>query len=382
MIKGYKIRIYPTKEQEKLLWNHIYACRFVWNYMLALQRDSFERNHKYLSRFDMMKHLGEIKGEEHNAWLSFISMDSLKRVCTDLGVAYNRYLLRISNEPKFKTKKRAKNKYPVRIDRFYFCDDSTLHIEKVGKIKYKTDFCFRCGRGASRISNVRVSAIGNKWFVSFALECENQAPKLTNGSMGIDLGVKNLAVVAFGNEQIVFRNINKSKRVKSLHERLRHIQRSISRKYECNKRSAGKYVKTANIIREERKLRKLYNKVSNIRNNYIHQTTHTLISKLPHRVIMEDLNVIGMMKNNHLSKAVGEQCFSEFIRQVKYKCEWNGIEFIQADRFYPSSKTCSCCGAVKPILKLSERTYNCPVCGLSIDRDFNAAINLSRYTTQ
>ena len=139
-------------------------------------------------------------------------------------------------------------------------------------------------------------------------------------------------------------------------------------------------MKTNNIMKEEDKLRKLYAHVSNIRMNYIHQTTHFLVSKLPRRVIMEDLDIVDMMKNKHLSKAIKEQCFHEFIRQMRYKCEWRGIEFVQANRFYPSSKTCSCCGNIKRDLKLKDRVYKCDVCGLVIDRDYNAAINLSRYT--
>lgn len=156
------------------------------------------------------------------------------------------------------------------------------------------------------------------------------------------------------------------------------MQRAVSRKYENNK-AGNRFVKTNNIMKEEAKLRKLYARITNIRTNYIHQVTHTLVSKLPARVVMEDLNIRGMMKNWHLSKAIQEQCLGEFLRQVRYKCEWNGIEFIQADRFYPSSKTCSCCGEIKSDLKLSDRTYVCKSCGLVIDRDYNAAINLSRY---
>ena len=210
------------------------------------------------------------------------------------------------------------------------------------------------------------------------MECENQTLKLTDKSMGIDLGVKDLAVAEFNGHALIFHNINKSKRMRLLKRRLTRLQRSISRKYEQNK-MGNKYVKTNNIVREETKLRKLYARISNIRSNYIHQTTHSLVSLLPYRIVMEDLNVSGMMKNKHLNKAIAEQCFHEFIRQMQYKCEWNGIEFVQVDRFYPSSKTCSECGTINQSLKLSDRVYVCDACGLTIDRDYNAAVNLSRY---
>ena len=209
------------------------------------------------------------------------------------------------------------------------------------------------------------------------MECENQAPHLTDMSMGIDLGIKDLAIAEY-NGQVVFHNINKSKKMKELREKQKHLQRSISRKYEANKQGK-KYIKTKNIERLENKLRKLYYHISNIHQNYVHQCTHALVSLLPSRVVIEDLNIQGMMKNRHLARAIQEQCLSEFIRQMRYKCEWNGIEFVQANRFYPSSKTCSCCGNVKRDLKLSDRIYKCDICGLKIDRDYNAAINLSKY---
>ena len=139
------------------------------------------------------------------------------------------------------------------------------------------------------------------------------------------------------------------------------------------------YNKTNNIERCETKLRKLYERLSNIRTNYIHQSTSKLIKLLPRRVVMEDLNISGMMKNKHLSKAIQEQCLHEWIRQMRYKCEWSGIEFVQADRFYPSSKTCSNCGCVKRNLKLKDRTFVCDECGFTIDRDYQAALNLMRY---
>ena len=166
--------------------------------------------------------------------------------------------------------------------------------------------------------------------------------------------------------------------MRSLEAKKLHLQRSISRKYEAN-RVGRKYMKTNNIAREEEKLRKIYSKQSNIRNNYIHQCTHHLVSLLPRRVVMEDLNVSGMMKNHHLAKSIQQQCFYEIRRQMQYKCEWNGIEFILADRFYPSSKTCSRCGCIHSGLKLKDRIFVCPECGLTIDRDYQAALNLMRY---
>ena len=378
MIKGYKIRIYPTKEQEQLIWKHIYSCRYIWNWMLSKQEELYKQGEKCVSAFSMMSLLKPLKNDGEHTWLYEVSNKSLQRTCQDLETAYFRFFNKISGFPKFKSKKRSKLSFPACCENFYFKNNLLLNIEKIGKVKYKTDFNFPIGKGQSKFSNVRVSNVNNKWFVSFGMVCENQVHELTDINMGIDLGIKDLAVVEFNNEKLVFHNINKSHKMKELNKKLKHTQRSISRKYEANKQG-NKFIKTNNIIREEIKLRKLYFKITNIRHNYIHQTTHQLVSLLPQRVVMENLNVSGMIKNRHLSKSIQEQCFYEFIKQMQYKCEWNGIEFVQANRFFPSSKLCSNCGCVKDILKLSERTYVCEHCGNIIDRDYNAAINLSRY---
>ena len=358
------------------MWRHIGACRFIWNLMLDIQNRQYEIGGKHLSAFDMINLLTPLKYDEDYYWLREISAAVLCRQCQDVAKAYERFFKKTSGFPKFKSRKRSKPSYPVRAERLSFHDNG-VQIEKLGKVKYKTDFVLPQGTG-HKFVNPRVSFKNGKWFLSFGMECENQAPVLTDKRMGIDLGVKDLAVVACDDEQLVFHNIIKSRKMRSLERRIVHLQRTISRKYEAN-RVGKRFVKTNNIIRCEDKLRRLQARQSDIRSNYIHQTTHALVSMLPSRVVMEDLNVQGMMKNKHLSKAVQQQCFYEFFRQMQYKCAWNGIELVIADRFYPSSKTCSCCGTIKSDLKLSDRTYVCPHCGAVIDRDYNAAINLMRY---
>ena len=376
MIKSYKIRLYPTKEQEQKMWQHIGACRYIWNYMLALQQQRYKDGEKHLSRFDTIKLLTPLKQEEDKSWLKNVANASLQIVCTDLSKAYDKFFKKQGGFPKFKSRKHSKPNFPTRNERLWF-DGIYVNIEKIGKIKYKTDYTIPYGRG-NKFTNPRVSYQNGKWMLGFGMECENQALILTDKPMGIDLGIKETMTVAYGDETIIFHNINKSKIIRTLKKQIKHLQRSISRKYEAN-RQGNKYIKTRNIERSEERLRKMYACLTNIRNNYIHQCTHKLISLHPSKVVMEDLNVQGMMKNKHLSKAIQEQCFYEIIRQMKYKCEWNGIPFYQVDRFYPSSKTCSCCGHIKSDLKLSDRTYICSECGTVVDRDLNAAINLQRY---
>lgn len=375
MIKGYKIRIYPNKEQKILIEKHIGACRFIWNYMLNLQNENYKAGNKYINRFDMIRSLTPLKKQKEYQWLNEVSMSSLQNICTDLDKDFKGLFKKEHKYPNFKSKKKSKKSYPVCESRFYFKDSKRIQIQKLGVVKCKTDFKIPIGK--YKFSNIRLSKELNKYFISFGLECENQVRQLNEYSMGIDLGVKDLAVVSYGDNSLVFYNINKSSKIKKLNRELKHLQRSVSRKYEANKQG-NKYVKTNNIIKTEEKLRKINKKISDIRNNYIHQTTHKLIELLPKRVVMEKLNVLGMMKNKHLAKAIGEQNFYKFIEYMKYKCKWNGIEFIQVDRFYPSSKKCSCCGNIKKDLKLSDRVYVCK-CGLNIDRDLNAAINLKNY---
>lgn len=380
MFKGYKIRLYPTKSQEELIWKHIGCCRYVWNYMLSLEKETYKNKNQHLSGFDLCRVLTQIKKEKEHEWLKEVSNSSLQIICRDLGDAFQSFFNGKTRYPKFKSRKKSNPTYPVRCDSTRFTEKYVI-LPKLGKVKYKTDFDLPKGFGP-KFKNIRLSYVLGKFMLSFSLECENQAQKLTDLSMGIDLGIKNLAIAAFNGKQIIFGNINKSKTMRSLEKRILFTQRSISRKYEHSRKLTGKYTKTKNIIKEEDKLRKLYKRKTNIKMNYLHQTVHSLVSYSPKRIVMESLCLTDMLKNKHLSKKILEQCFYDFIKFMKYKCEWYGIEFVQADRFYPSSKTCSCCGLIKTNLKLSDRVFVCNKCGLTIDRDYNAAINLMMYEAQ
>ena len=359
-----------------MFYKHIGCCRFIWNYMLNEHERAYKEESKTLSGYNMSKLITYLKKEKY-PWLNEVSRCSLNLVCRDLDSAFMRFYRKISKFPKYKSKKRSKKSFPIRsvIDRFYFTN-KFVKIEKIGKIKYKNNNNYKDIIGKDKIFyDARIYYLHNKWILSVGIDYENQVVELTDKSLGIDLGIKELAVCSFGGEKLVFHNINKTKRMKNLKKKLKHIQRVISRKYKTNKN----YNKTNNIIKYENIMRDIHYKISCIRENYIHQTTHYLISLLPYKVVMENLSVSDMIKNKHLAKKIQEQCFYKFISQMKYKCEEYGIEFVQVDRFYPSSKTCSCCGNIKKDLKLSDRIYKCNECGLIIDRDFNAALNLERY---
>ena len=216
---------------------------------------------------------------------------------------------------------------------------------------------------------------GRCWVLTFGLELKNEVDIPTDNVIGIDLGIKYLAVCSDG---VVYKNINKDVSVKKLEKRLKRLQRKVSRKYKLNKKGGNRYIKTNNIKKLEKDIKHIHRRLKNIRLNHLHQTTADIVKTKPCKVVMEDLYIKDMMKNKLMAKHVQKIGLYEFIRQMKYKCEWNGIKFIQVDRYYPSSKMCSKCGNIKHDLKLSDRRYTCE-CGLNIDRDFNASLNLMNY---
>ena len=226
----------------------------------------------------------------------------------------------------------------------------------------------------SKYYNPRIKFDGLNWWITVGIEFPDSIDIQKKDGIGIDLGIKDLAVCSDGN---IYKNINKSNKVKKIERKKRRLQRLISRSYEKNKRGK-EYCKTNNVIKKEKLLLKITHRLTNIRQNYLHQATSEIIKREPSFICIEDLNVKGMMKNRHLSKVVQDQKFYEFRRQIEYKAVWNNIPVVIADRFFPSSKLCSCCGTIKKDLKLSDRIYKCE-CGNVIDRDYQAALNLKRY---
>lgn len=373
-LNGYKIRLYPTKEQEVMLWKHIDACRYIWNYMLD-RRESAYKSGIQLFCIDTIKLLTPMKKEPEHVWLTEVSNTSLQKECRILDFAFQCYFKKQHRYPRFKTKKKSKKSYPVCDDpRCFYFDDRFVQIQKVGKVRYKSDYSIPKGKG-NKFVNVSVSYSEGKWFLSFSLECENQAPALTNLYMGIDLGTRKLATVVFGDNVFIYDNINDTSIMKKLDKKERLLSKQLSHKYSASKKISGKYIESNNAKKIKKKLHKVHRKKQNIRHNYIHHITNELVSMLPCCVVMEDLDIMGMLKNKYRAKSIHEACWYEFIRQMQYKCERNGIEFIQVDRYFPSSKTCSHCGNINPTFG-SDEIYICPECGFTIDRDINAARNL------
>lgn len=283
--------------------------------------------------------------------------------------AYKRFFKGLADQPKFKRRKTSKLSFYNDNEKLKVKKNSVL-IEKVSWIQTVEQVPMDC-----KYTNPRISFDSKYWYLSVGVEQSEQPIEVTDETMGIDVGVKDLAVCSNGT---VIKNINKTAKVRKLEKRLHRLQRSVSRKYEQNK-EGNRFVKTGNIIKQEKEIRLLYRKLTNIRTNHLHQATSKIVKTKPSTIVMEYLNIKGMMKNKHLSKAIAQQKLYEFKRQIQYKCEKYGIQFIEADQWFPSSKMCSGCGCVKKQLSLSERTYKCEACSLEIDRDYNASINLSRY---
>ena len=373
MIKSIKIRLSPTKEQEELMFQSVGIARFAYNWGLSKWEEMYKEGIKPSKAKIRKEFNNSIRKNDDFKWLYNVSGQITAQAFADLEDAYKNFFDGLAQRPKFKNKKKSKKSFYVRYDAIKF-SNNRVNIEKIGKVKYSSNYKIP---KLDKYTNPRCHFDGKYWYLTFGFEHgESQASLNEDLSIGIDLGISHLAIVNHLDKPI--KNINKSKEVRRLKKKLKRLQRQVSRKYEMNKKGS-KFVKTNNIIKLEKQIKLVHRRLNNIRNNHIHQATNKIIKLNPYRVVMEGLNVSGMMKNKHLAEKIAEQKFYEFKRQMKYKCEFNKIEFFEADRWYPSSKACSCCKNIKKDLKLSDRTYNCNVCGLVIDRDKNASINLGNY---
>ena len=362
-----KVRLYPNKAQEEKLYKSVGTARFIYNWTLNRQEENYKSGGKFIYDGDLRKEITQLKKDELS-WLNEVSNNVAKQAVKDACNAYKNFFKGLSEKPRFKTKKSRKSFYNDNL-KLKVKDNKLVNIEKIGWIKINEQLPM-----GVKYSNPRISYDNKYWYLSVGIEQEEIQEELTDISLGIDLGLKDLAICSNG---IVYKNINKTFVVRKIEKRLKRLQKQVSRKYEKNKKGR-EYVKTKNITKLEKQIKLIYRRLANIRKNHLHQTTTSIVKTKPYRVVIEDLAVSNMIKNKHLSGAISKQGFYEFRRQLEYKCKFRGIELVIADRFYPSSKTCSQCGEIKKDLKLKDRVYKCS-CGIEIDRDLNASINLSKY---
>ena len=393
MLRGMKIALELTDEQEQQMWKSVGVARWCYNYAITRARakghylKSLEDENlsKTLSEGAIRKELTVLKSTTH-PWLKEVGSNVIKQAVKDWDDACKRFFKGLGKAPKYKSKVTSKPSFYVNYETLRRVNGG-FRGEKLGFVKTSQPLP-KIPKG-SYYKNPRVSFDGKYWYLSFTYEVPPISVELTDLVIGVDLGLKTLATLSTGE---FVENINNSRRVKQLEKQLRREQRHLARQLQANTKG---YLTTengsrkpiyersldlcSNIQATKRKIKLLYRKLSSIRLNHIHQTTSYLVKQLPKGIVIEDLNVKGMMKNKHLSKHIQDSMFYEFRRQLEYKCSRYGILLVVAERFYPSSKTCSYCGSIKSDLKLKDRVYKCDSCGLEKDRDLNAAENLAYY---
>ena len=380
MLKSFKTEINPTEEQKARIRRTIGTCRYVYNFYLGHNKALHDNGEKFMTgkSFSLWLNNEYIPDNPDKTWIREVYSKAVKKSIEDGCAAFTRFFKHQSDFPKFKKKGKSDVKmYFVRNNpKDCQCERHRLKIPTLGWVRIKEKGYIPTTKDGYMIRSGTVSVKAGRFYVSVLVEIPDvNIDNNSNEGIGIDLGLKDLAIVSNGK---TYRNINKSAGLKKLEKQLIREQRSLSRKYENLKK--GESTQRANIQKQKLKVQKLHHKMDNIRTDYINKTIAEIVKTKPSYITIEDLNVKGMMKNRCLSKAVASQKFYEFRTRLKAKCDENGIELRVADRFYPSSKTCHHCGSVRKNLKLSDRIYRCE-CGYVADRDLNAALNLKDAKT-
>ena len=314
-----------------------------------------------------------IPNHPDKAWIKDVYSKAVKKSIEDGCTAFTRFFKHQSAFPNFKKKGRSDVKmYFVKNNpKDCVCERHRIKIPTLGWVRLKEKGYIPAAKDGWKIKSGTISIKADRYYVSVLVEIPDAGTvNNSKNGIGIDMGLKDFAILSNGK---TYKNINKSARLKKLEKQLRREQKSLSRKYENLKK--GEVTQRANIQKQKLKVQKLHHKIDNIRTDYINKIIAEIVKTKPSYITIEDLNVSGMMKNRHLSKAVASQKFYEFRTKLKAKCNDNGIELRVVDRFYPSSKLCHCCGTIKKDLKLKDRIYKCE-CGYVEDRDYNASLNL------
>ena len=388
LLKAFKTEISPTKEQKRKIICSIGVARFLYNQYVAYNKKLYkmyqrglldEHQKHFVSANDFDKYVNH-KLKVKFPWINNCGSKARKKALVNAENAFKRFFKGLSDFPKFKKKSKQNVKiyFPKNHEGDWQIWRHKLMIPSLKQVRLKEFGYLPVGE---KVISGTVSQIADRFYVSVVVDIDEKSKNnkdletsyhLQTEGVGIDLGIKDLAIVSNGQ---VFKNINKSSKVKRLEKRLKRVQRKLSRKYEFKKKK-GEATTSANIGKQKLKVQKLYQRIGKIREDYENKVIHEIVKQKPRFVTVEDLNVKGMMKNKHLAKAIASQRFSSLLAKLKRKAEIIGIEFRTVDRFYPSSKTCHSCGYIHKGLKLKDRVYVCPKCGYTEDRDFNASLNL------
>lgn len=365
MIKAGKLRLLPTKEQELLFFSFCNISRFAYNESLSF-KISMYNDGIFVGVQECIDHIKDLKYSEEYSWIKLAPEAVTKQAIRDMNRSFTLFFKRGNKGfPKYKKKFKTRPSFYQRTDRFYQIDEKHVRITGIKQpVKcIKTQL-------PNKIVNTRVIYDGKYWFLTYSYYYEAEIVELTDEVLGVDLGVRNMATCSDGR---IFKNINKEPRIIKLEKRKKLIQRKIARKYKCNSR------KSNNIIKLENDLRTINRKIFNIRNNYLHCMTKELVRNKPKAIVIEDLSVCDMAKTKLLNRYIYDANFSRIRKYLEYKTNEYGIKLVIADRYYPSTKKCSCCGNIIEKMSLDNRIYECKKCGMTMDRDLNASINLKNY---
>ena len=390
LIRAFKTEIAPTNEQKIKIIRSIGVARFLYNQYIAYNRRLYkmyqrgqldEKQKHFVTANDFNKYVNH-KLKKELPWIDQCGSKARKKSLVNAEQAFHRFFSGMSMFPKFKKKanQNVKLYFPKNNKGDWRIWRHKLMIPTLKQTRLKEFGYLPVG---AKVINGTVSYKAGRFYVSVVVDIDEKSKynkdleasyhTVTEG-IGIDLGVKDLAIVSDGK---VFKNINKGSKVKRLEKRLRREQRCFSRKYEFIKKRGDKTATTsANIEKQKLKVQKLHQRITRIREDYENKTVHEIVKQKPRFITVEDLNVKGMMKNRYIAKAIAAQRFFSLLSKLKRKAEIIGIEFRIVDRFYPSSKTCHACGHIHKGLKLKDRVYVCPECGYMADRDYNASLNL------
>ena len=381
MLKSYKTEIDPTLEQIQKINRTVGTCRFVYNFYLAHNQEIYKKEKKFISGMDFSKWLNNVYLQENPEykWVKDVSSKSIKQSIMNAERAFKQFFKGKTKFPKFKKKSKSDVKmYFVKTDSktIIQCERHRIKIPTLGWVKIKEKGYIPTDSSTYTIKSGTISCKAGRYYVSVLVEQPTpESQQLKKFGLGIDLGIKDFAVVSNG---IVKKNINKTARLRKLEKQLKRKQRCLSKKYESAKKHRKNKKGEAtrqNIQKQVLTVQRLHHRIENIRTDYINKCVSEIVKTKPSYIAIEDLNVSGMMKNRHLSKAVASQKFYEFRVKLEAKCKEYGIELRIVDRWYPSSKLCNKCGRIKKDLKLSDREYICQ-CGYHTDRDYNASLNL------
>ena len=380
LLKSFKTEINPTDEQKVRIRKTIGTCRFIYNFYLAHNKELYESGKKFMSssQFRVWLNNEYLPSHPEYSWIKEAYSKSVTQAVNNGQTAFKNFFNHKSAFPKFKKKGRSDVKmYFVRNNpKDCLCERHRIKIPSLGWVRIKEKGYIPTTKDGNVIKSGHVSIKADRYYVSVLIEIpDKRTANNSSKGIGIDLGLKDFAIVS---NRKTYKNINKSAKLKKLEKKLIREQRSLSRKYENIKK--GEPTQKKNIQKQRLKIQKLHHRIDNIRTDYINKTIAEIVKTKPSHITIEDLNVSGMMKNRHLSKAVASQKFYEFKTKLLAKCKENGIELRIVDRWFPSSKTCHCCKSIKKDLKLSDRIFRCD-CGYIEDRDFNAALNLRDATT-